>query len=100
MGGHQTSLTSGTLLEKTRKPLMVWFRAMFEISTRRTRISAKDLQRIMGLGSRRAGSVSQRMLGLARASSSKYPASSIATTVLGAHFQRSACGLPKRSPVR
>jgi transposase-like protein len=49
--GHQTSLTSGTLLEKTRKPLKVWFRAIFEISTRRTGISGKDLQRIMGFGS-------------------------------------------------
>ena len=49
--GHQTSLTSGTPLEKTRKPLKVWFRAVFEISTRRTGISAKDLQRILGFGS-------------------------------------------------
>ena len=49
--GHQTSLTSGTLLEKTRKPLKTWFRAVFEISTRRTGISAKDLQRVMGFGS-------------------------------------------------
>lgn len=49
--GHQTSLTSGTVLEKTRKPFKMWFRAIFEISTRRTGISAKDLQRIMGFGS-------------------------------------------------
>jgi hypothetical protein len=49
--GHQTSLTSGTLLEKTRKPFKMWFRAVFEISTRRTGISGKDLQRIMGFGS-------------------------------------------------
>ena len=49
--GHQTSLTSGTLLEKTHKPLKMWFRAIFEISTRRTGISGKDLQRIMGFGS-------------------------------------------------
>jgi Zn ribbon nucleic-acid-binding protein/transposase-like protein len=49
--GHQTSLTSGTLLEKTRKPLKVWFRAIFEISARRTGISAKDLQRMLGFGS-------------------------------------------------
>lgn len=48
---HQTSLTSGTVFEKTRKPLKQWFRAIFEISTRRTGISAKDLQRIMGFGS-------------------------------------------------
>jgi hypothetical protein len=47
---HQTSLTSGTVLEKTRKPLKMWSRAVFEISTRRTGISAKDLQRIMGFG--------------------------------------------------
>jgi hypothetical protein len=39
------------VLEKTRKPLKVWFRAVFEISTRRTGISAKDLQRILGFGS-------------------------------------------------
>ena len=51
--GHQTSLTSGTLLEKTHKPFKVWFRAVFEISTRRTGISAKDLQRILGFGSYR-----------------------------------------------
>ncbi len=49
--GHQTSLTSGTVLEKTRKPLKMWFRAVFEISARRNGISAKDLQRIMGFGS-------------------------------------------------
>jgi len=49
--GHQTSLTSGTVLEKTRKPFKMWFRAIFEISTRRTGISGKDLQRIMGFGS-------------------------------------------------
>ena len=49
--GHQTSLTAGTVLEKTRKPLKMWFRAVFEISTRRIGISGKDLQRIMGFGS-------------------------------------------------
>ena len=48
---HQTSLTSGTVLEKTRKPLKMWFRAVFEISSRKNGISAKDLQRIMGFGS-------------------------------------------------
>ena len=48
---HQTSLTAGTLLENTRKPLKVWFRAVFEIAAHRNGISAKDLQRIMGFGS-------------------------------------------------
>ena len=41
----------GTLLEKTRKPLKTWFRAIFEISARRNGISAKDPQRITGFGS-------------------------------------------------
>jgi transposase-like protein len=49
--GHQTSLTSGTPLEKNRKPFKLWFRAVFEISSRRTGISAKDLQRTLGFGS-------------------------------------------------
>ena len=49
--GHQTSLTAGTPLEKTRKPLKMWFRAVFEISSRRNGISGKELQRIMGFGS-------------------------------------------------
>jgi Zn ribbon nucleic-acid-binding protein/transposase-like protein len=49
--GHQTSLTSGTVLEKMRKPFKMWFRAVFEISTRRTGISGKDFQRLMGFGS-------------------------------------------------
>ncbi len=49
--GHQTSLTSGTLLEGTRKPFKTWFRAVFEVASHRNGISAKDLQRIMGFGS-------------------------------------------------
>ena len=49
--GHQTSLTAGTLLHKTHKPLKMWFRAVFEISSRKNGISAKELQRIMGFGS-------------------------------------------------
>jgi len=49
--GHQTSLTSGTVLEGTRKPFKLWFRAVFEISSRRNGISAKELQRILGFGS-------------------------------------------------
>jgi len=48
---HQTSLTSGTVFEKTRKPLKLWFRAIFKISSRCTGISAMDLMRIMGFGS-------------------------------------------------
>ena len=49
--GHQTSLTSGTLFHGTRKPLRLWFRAIWEICVHRHGISAADLQRILGLGS-------------------------------------------------
>jgi transposase-like protein len=49
--GHQTSLTSGTLFHGTRKPLKLWFRAIWEVVVHRTGISAADLQRILGLGS-------------------------------------------------
>lgn len=48
---HQTSITSGTLLQGTRKPLKLWFRAVLELSVRRNGVSAKDLQRILGFGS-------------------------------------------------
>ena len=33
--GHQTSLTSGTLFHGTRKPLKLWFRAIWEVAVRR-----------------------------------------------------------------
>lgn len=49
--GHQTSVTAGTLLHRTRKPLRLWFRAMWEMAARRGGINACELQRIMGFGS-------------------------------------------------
>jgi len=49
--GRQTSVTAGTPLHGTRKPLRVWFRAIWEMTTHKGGISAKDLQRIMGFGS-------------------------------------------------
>ena len=32
---HQTSVTAGTLLHRTRKPLRLWFRAMWEMAVRK-----------------------------------------------------------------
>jgi transposase-like protein len=49
--GHQTSVTAGTLLHRTRKPLRLWFRAMWEMAARKGGINACELQRIMGFGS-------------------------------------------------
>ena len=39
------------MLAKTRKPFKTWFRAVFEVSSRRNGVSAMDLQRILGFGS-------------------------------------------------
>ena len=49
--GHQTSVTAGTLLHRTRKPLRLWFRAMWEMAVRKGGINACELQRLMGFGS-------------------------------------------------
>jgi hypothetical protein len=45
------SVMAGTPLQGTRKPLRLWFRAIWEMCARRNGISAKDLQRMLGFGS-------------------------------------------------
>ena len=47
----QTSLTAGTVLHGTRKPLKLWFRAMFLMVSQKVGVSAKNFQRLMGLRS-------------------------------------------------
>jgi len=46
---HQTSVTAGTLFEGTRKPLNLWFRAMWFIASQKNGVSALALQRQLGL---------------------------------------------------
>ncbi len=48
---RQTSLTAGTILHKTRQPLLAWFLAMWLVCTQKTGLSAKVLQRELGLSS-------------------------------------------------
>lgn len=48
---HETSLTSGTLFHKTRKPLRLWFLAMWWVTSQKNGASALGLQRALGLGS-------------------------------------------------
>src|SRR5664279_1329241 len=48
---HETSIIAGTLFEKTHKPLQVWFKAMWWVTSQKTGASALGLQRILGLGS-------------------------------------------------
>lgn len=47
----QTSVTAGTILHRTRKPLALWFRAMWQITSQKHGANALGLQRVLGLGS-------------------------------------------------
>jgi hypothetical protein len=49
--GYQTSVTAGTILQDTRTPLAVWFRAMWWVTTQKNGASALGLQRVLGLKS-------------------------------------------------
>jgi transposase-like protein/ribosomal protein L37AE/L43A len=49
--GHQTSVTAGTVFQDTRKPLKMWFRAMWYVTSQKNGASALGLQRVLGLGS-------------------------------------------------
>lgn len=46
---YQASLTAGTILQDTRKPLTLWFRAMWWVTTQKHGASALGLQRELGL---------------------------------------------------
>ena len=48
---HQTSVTAGTIFQDTRKPLTVWFRAMWFVTSQKNGASALGLKRVLGLGS-------------------------------------------------
>lgn len=49
--GHQVSVTAGTIFHRTHKPLQVWFRAMWWVTSQKTGASAAAIQAILGLGS-------------------------------------------------
>ena len=49
--GRQTSVTAGTIFQDTRTPLVVWFRAMWWVTTQKNGASALGLQRVLGLKS-------------------------------------------------
>jgi len=48
---YQASVTAGTIFESTRKPLQMWFRAMWHATSQKHGVSALGLQRVLGLGS-------------------------------------------------
>ena len=49
----QTSVTAGTIFQDTRKPLWLWFRAMWYVTNQKHGVSALGLQRTLALGSYR-----------------------------------------------
>ena len=49
--GGEVSITSGTVFERTRKPLRPWFQAMWLLTSQKHGASALGLHRVLGLGS-------------------------------------------------
>ncbi|MBU0952153.1 MAG: IS1595 family transposase [bacterium] len=49
--GFKSSVTAGTIFQDTRKPLQLWFKAMWYITNQKHGISALGLQRFLGIGS-------------------------------------------------
>ena len=49
--GGEISITAGTVFERTRKPLRVWFQAMWLVTSQKHGASALGLHRVLGLGS-------------------------------------------------
>lgn len=47
--GFRTSLRSGTIMQHSNLPFLVWYRAMFLMSTTKKGFSAKEIQRQLGL---------------------------------------------------
>jgi transposase-like protein len=45
---HQTSVTTGTIFDKTRTQLKTWFEAAWHVSTAKSGMSAKTLERTIG----------------------------------------------------
>jgi transposase-like protein len=48
---YKTSITSGTIFAGTRKPRVLWFRAIWWVCSQKNGASAKSVQRILELGS-------------------------------------------------
>ena len=49
--GYQVSITSGTIFHRTRKPLVLWFHAIWHITSQKYGANALGLMRVLGLGS-------------------------------------------------
>jgi len=57
---HQTSVSAGTIFDKTRTPLMTWFEAAWHVTTAKNGMSAKTLESTLGTSYRVAWTMLQR----------------------------------------
>lgn len=57
---YQGSVTAGTILDKTRTPLTIWFEAAWHLTTAKNGLSAKTLERTLGTRYRVAWTMLQR----------------------------------------
>ena len=57
---HQASVSAGTIFDKTRTPLTTWFKAAWHVTTAKNGISAKTLERTLGISYRVAWTMLQR----------------------------------------
>jgi len=57
---HQTSVSAGTILDKTRTSLTTWFEGAWHVTTAKNGMSAKTLERTMGISYRVAWMMLQR----------------------------------------
>ena len=48
---HNHSLTAGTIMDSSKKPITYWFKAMWWFTTRKSGINAVNLQELLGFGS-------------------------------------------------
>jgi len=51
--GFQSSVTAGTMFQDTKKPLKLWFRIIWHITSQKFGTNAMGIQRVFGLGSYR-----------------------------------------------
>lgn len=57
---HQSTVSAGTILDKTRTPLTTWLEAAWHLTTAKNGLSAKTLERTMGVSYRVAWAMLQR----------------------------------------
>jgi len=69
---HQASLTAGTVMHSTRTPLLIWFWAIYMLSTDKRGLSALSFSKKLGISYWRAWTMLQKIRSAMRDRDSKY----------------------------